>query len=537
MMVDYITMPRTITITGEDLSIAQLWSLTSIPDVKVVLDERVLPTVERSKSFLDENLSSKVIYGVNTGFGPMASHVIGKKQLVELQYNLIRSHAAGMGEPIPSEFVLAAMTVRLNTIAKGYSGVSPELLEHLRQMINHRIAPIIPEHGAVGTSGDLVQLAHIALAVIGEGNVFHKNECVPARHALSAAGLEPYELKPKEGLAMINGTSVMAGISALASAHMDRLLAIATRTGTWALELIGGFDDSIAERFHALRPHQGQVAIAQALRDLIESSRMTKRRDTFQKRHRIGDTVRLIDEEVQEIYSFRCIAQILGPSLDVLCQARHIVETEINSVADNPAVDAVNKKFWHGGHFHGEYIAMASDQMRAAIAKQVLLAERRINFFMNEKVNRRLPPFLNLVKPGLTLALQGLQFVATSTAARAQTLAYPHRVHSIPTNGDNQDVVSMGTDSALLTMKAIDDAYILGAIELVTLAQATDVLKARRKLSTASRALYDAVREQLPAIKQDRPLHDELKAVVHLVRTNGDIPITWHISSRKKLFP
>jgi histidine ammonia-lyase len=535
--VDYPTMTRTIILNGDELNISHVASLAENQNVKILLGDSVAPAVERAKSFLDQHMATKIIYGVNTGFGPMASHLIGKKALVELQYNLIKSHAVGMGEPIAAPYVLAAMLVRLNTLSKGYSGVSMDLVEHLRSVLNHRIIPEIPEHGAVGTSGDLVQLAHIALALIGKGYVTYKDERMPALRALTAAGLKPYELKPKEGLSLINGTSVMSGITALACRDLDRLLSLATRTGAWALELIGGFDDSIAQEFHYLRPHEGQMAIAQSLRELIADSRMTKRRDKFQTKHRLSDKVRLIDEEVQEIYSFRCIPQLLGPALDTLLQSRGIVQTEINSATDNPVVDAEHERFWHGGHFHGEYVAMASDQMRASLAKMMLLSERRINFFLNDKTNSgRLPPFLNMVKPGLTLALQGLQFVATSTAARGQTLAYPHRIHSIPTNGDNQDVVSMGTDSALLTMKAIDDAYILASIELITLAQATDVLGVRRRLSKHARELYLSVREQMKAIKQDRELVDELPSVVQLARTSRDIPLKWYVSSRKRLF-
>lgn len=435
-----------IMLTGDNLTIAQVSALIHNQEVKVVFDERVKSTVTQSRTFLDKHLESKVIYGVNTGFGPMASHLIGKGNLVELQYNLINSHAVGMGQPVPYSFVLAAMLVRLNTLAKGESGVSFALLEQLRSAINHRIIPVVPEHGAVGTSGDLVQLAHIALGLIGKGMVWFQHKHMAAQQALSLAHMTPYSLKPKEGLSLINGTSFMSGIAALMCSDVDRLLSLATRTGAWALELIGGFEDGIAQRFHEFRPHAGQIAVARSLRGLIASSRMTKQRQEFQAKHSITEETHLIDEEIQEIYSFRCIPQILGPMLESLVQARSIVETEINSVTDNPIVDVEHEQFWHGGHFHGEYIAMISDQLRANLAKLMMLTERRINFFLNNKINKRFAPFLNRNKPGLTLALQGLQFVATSTTAQGQTLAFPHRVHSIPTNADNQDVVSMGSD-------------------------------------------------------------------------------------------
>src|SRR5581483_10264169 len=234
-----------------------------------------------------------------------------------------------------------------------------------------------------------------------------------------------------------------------------------------------------------------------------------------------------IDEAVQEIYSLRCIPQILGPMVDSLMQSRQIVETEINSTTDNPVVDVQQEQFWHGGHFHGEYIAMIADQMRAHLAKLMLLTERRTNFFLNRKVNGFLPPFLNMQTPGLTLGLQGLQFVATSTAAQGQTLAYPHRVHSISTNADNQDVVSMGTDSSLMTMRAIEQAYILLTIELVALAQVTDIIQVHDQLSPAAEHLYQAVRTIMAPVIEDRVLVDDLPSMITLAQT-VPIQLDWH---------
>ncbi len=525
--VQHDIIKSSILLTGDNLTIAQVSALIHNQEVEVVFDERVKSTITQSRTFLDRHLESKVIYGVNTGFGPMASHLIGKENLVELQYNLIHSHAVGMGQPVPHSFVLAAMLVRLNTLAKGRSGVSLALLEQLRSAINHRIIPVVPEHGAVGTSGDLVQLAHIALGLIGKGLVWFQQKHMTAQQAFSLAHMTPYSLKPKEGLSLINGTSFMSGIAAIMCSDVNRLLSLATRTGAWALELVGGFEDGIAQRFHEFRPHAGQRAVAQSLRELVASSRMTKQREEFQAKHRIKEETYLIDEEVQEIYSFRCIPQILGPMLESLIQARSIVETEINSVTDNPIVDVEQEQFWHGGHFHGEYIAMVSDQLRANLAKLMMLTERRINFFLNQKINKRFAPFLNRNQPGLTLALQGLQFVATSTTAQGQTLAFPHRVHSISTNTDNQDVVSMGTDSVLMTMKVIENTYILQAIEMITLAQATDLLHVEEWLSTESQQLYAAIREKTKSIIEDRVLVDDLPRIVELARTGGNLAVNW----------
>ena len=319
----------------------------------------------------------------------------------------------------------------------------------------------------------------------------------------------------------------MSGIAALMCSDMERLLSLATRMGAWAFELVSGFDDGLAQRFHALRPHPGQMAVAQALRELTINSQMTRRREAFQAEHRLTHETYRIDEDVQEIYSLRCIPQIIGPMLDVFKQAYSIVETEINAVTDNPVVDVEHNQFWHGGHFHGEYIAMVADQLRASIAKLMMLAERRISFFLNERRTRGLPPFLNMRTPGLTLALQGLQFVATSTTAHGQTLAYPHRLHSISTNADNQDVVSMGSDSALLTMKVIEDAFIVLAIEAITLAQATDVMRIQDRLSPAAQRLYGSLREQISPVVEDRVLVDDLARVIAWARKDQQIPVNW----------
>ncbi len=506
-----------IALSGELLTVSQVSRLVQDETVQVVFEECIYPKASRSRAFVDEHRDT-VIYGLNTGFGPMASNLIGKEQLVDLQYNLIRSHSVGMGQPVSIQYVLAAMLVRLNTLCMGRSGVSIELLEHLREAINHRIIPVVPEHGAVGTSGDLVQLAHIALGLIGEGYVWFRGERIAAKEAWTRVGIAPYVLKPKEGLSLINGTSFMSGIAALMCSEVQQILSLAASTGAWALELVQGFDDGIAERFHSFRPHPGQVAVAQALRNLTTGSHLMKRRSDFQSRHHITSRTHHINEAVQEVYSLRCIPQILGPMVDSLMQSWQIVETEMNSTTDNPIVDVQQEQFWHGGHFHGEYIALVADQMRANLAKLMLLTERRINFFFNSKVNGFLPPFLNMKTPGLTLGLQGLQFVATSTAAQGQTLAFPHRVHSISTNADNQDVVSMGTDSTLLTMKAIEQAYIVLAIELVALAQATDIMQVHDNLSPAAAHLHEAIRNVMEPVIEDRVLVNDLPSVVTLAQ-------------------
>ena len=509
----------TIPLNGTNLTINDLDEILNDPTCIIQITPDAKRAVDASKQFIDQQAHGKIIYGINTGFGPMASHIISSHQQLDLQLNLIRSHAVGAGEPIKPDYVLAAMIVRLNTLLRGYSGVSVELVERLQAFINHRIIPIIPEHGAVGTSGDLVQLAHIALAVIGEGEVFYNNQRRQTREVLTELGIPlTYQLKPKEGLALINGTAVMTGIAATLCVDARQLLDHAIKNGAFALELVHAYDDGISEQLHELRPHAGQKEVARKIRVLLKDSGLLISRAGLHDTVKAQDDVLELPQAIQEVYSLRCIPQILGPIYETLEKVTATVETEINAVTDNPVVDRELGDFIHGGNFHGDYIASAVDQLKAAFVKLTMLSERRVNFFLNKNVNKFLPPFLNLKKPGLTLGLQGMQFVATSTTAQSQSLAFPHHLHSIPTNGDNQDVVSMGTDAALLTAKVIENAYIVLAIERITLAQAADFTQETAKLSQSMQAEYQAIREVFPAVVEDRAFSPEISNVIRVLK-------------------
>jgi len=523
-IVVYIKMVgKKLILDGERLTIEDIVSLVRDDSLMVEVPAETLKRVSRAHEFLKSESIKRVIYGVNTGFGPMVSRLIGKNQLVDLQYNLVRSHAMGLGEPISSAFSLVAMVVRLNTLLRGYSGVSKDLIKQIELFINHRLLPVIPEHGAVGTSGDLVQLAHIALALIGEGEVFYKGVRQDVAPILQKLELVPYKLQAKEGLSLINGTSVMAGITALLVDQAELALSVATRNGALAMEIVGAFKDSLDQDLQFIRPHPGQIKIAEVMRNLVQDSNLLRERKNFQLKHKLDDDVREIKESGQEVYSLRCIPQILGPIYEVIAQAKKTVEIEINSVTDNPIVSVERDDFIHGGNFHGDYIASAADCLKTAIIKLTILSERRLNFFLHDKINAIFPPFLNLKQPGLSLGLQGLQFVATSTTAQSQSLAYPHSLHSIPTNGDNQDVVSMGTDAALFMAKVIDNAFIVLAIELIALAQAVDCKNDSKKLSKAAILLYQSLRHHLPIIIEDRVLIRELPATVNWLKTDQNM--------------
>jgi histidine ammonia-lyase len=507
----------TLILDGKKLTPELLHEFVNTPSARVAVADANWSAIKKSRKFLDKESMSKIIYGVNTGFGPMASHIISSDKLADLQENLVRSHATGAGDPIKSEYVLAAMVVRLNTIIKGHSGVSEELVHHFVTVINQRIIPIIPEHGAVGTSGDLVQLAHIALILIGEGDVIYKGKKTKTKTVFKKLKIKPYVLKPKEGLALINGTAVMSAIASLLIVDARKLIDLSISSGAFALEMVRGFSDAISAKLHAVRPHKGQVEVAKRLRSILKTSKFLQNRPKFNKNQAITRDTHEIQDDVQNFYSFRCIPQIVGPVLTALWHAEDIVQVEINSVTDNPIIDTKNSHFLHGGNFHGDYIAYAVDQLKMALVKLTMLSERRVNFFLHSKINDRFTPFLNLDTPGLTLALQGMQFVATSTTAQSQTLAYPQYVHSIPTNADNQDVVSMGTDAALLLSKVVENAFIVIAIELACLSQALDLTNTKHKLASETRDLYNKVRKVFPAVKKDRYMRDELDDLIKLI--------------------
>lgn len=518
---------RIVAITGDVLSIKEIQEFITDTQTVVVLSQGTLERMRRTRDILLKAATKRPIYGVNTGFGPMVRHIIGKNQITALQYNLLRGHAMGIGEPVKDEYVLAAMIVRLNTLVKGHSAVSKELVSVLAQCINDRVIPIVPEHGAVGTSGDLVQLAHIALTLIGEGNVHYQGKAYPSSEVLKKLGIRPHALGPKEGLSLINGTSMMTGIAALLIVDSKRVVSLATRTGALAFELVRGFEDVIDPALHAARPHRGQGKIAQALRELVKGSKLIRDREDVTRHVLVNDATHVTDTLLQEVYSIRCIPQILGPIYDIVSRVSEIVETEMNSVTDNPIVDAKTGRFLHGGNFHGDYIASSVDQLKIGFIKLTLLTERRINFFYNRNTNQTFPEFLNLKTPGLTMGLQGLQFVATSTAAQSQSLGYPHSLHSIPTNGDNQDVVSMGTDAALIASKVMDNAFTLLAIELVSLSQAAAASNAENKLSSASRRLVEMTRRFVPLVQQDRPLTADIERLKEWIAHDETLDIAW----------
>lgn len=480
-------------------------------DNAIEVDRRAIDKIDKSHEFLKTFSEDKVIYGVNTGFGPMAQYKIKQEDQIQLQYNLIRSHASGTGNQIPPLYVRASMLARLNTLLLGNSGVHRSVIELMTVLINKNITPVIYEHGGVGASGDLVQLSHLALALIGEGEVYYKGEQKMTAEVFEIEGIQPIKMVLREGLATINGTSVMTGIGIVNTIYARRLLNWSIRCSAAINEIVMAYDDHLSLELNQTKKHPGQRAIAQLMREHLKDSKLTRKR--AHHLYQPKEEITVFQDKVQEYYSLRCVPQILGPILDTLEYTEEILIQEVNSANDNPIVDLDQQDVYHGGNFHGDYIALEMDKLRIVVAKLSMLAERQLNYLLNSKLNDILTPFVNLGVLGLNFGMQGVQFTATSTTAENQMLSNSMYVHSIPNNNDNQDIVSMGTNSALMTRKVIENSFEIVGIELITIVQAITYLDVESKVSSKTKQLFDQIRSIVPVFKEDQVMYPYVNKV------------------------
>jgi len=477
----------------------------------VGLSDYTKEIVEKSHNFLKSFIENKVIYGINTGFGPMAQYRIQDADRIQLQYNLIRSHASGTGDLLPADVVKAAMLTRLCNLSKGKSGVHISVLSLLEAFINKDITPVIFAHGGVGASGDLVQLAHLALTLIGEGEVIYQGLRRPTAAVFQELGLKPIDVVVREGISLINGTSVMTGAGIVNYYHAHTLLKCSVAFSSLMNELAKAHDDHYSATLNEVKKHNGQQEIAQMMRaHLADSNLIRKREEDLYSGTNLED---IFKDKVQEYYSLRCVPQILGPILETIEQVGKVLENEVNSVSDNPIISVEDENVYHGGNFHGDYISLEMDKLKLAITRLTMLSERQLNYLMNTKINEILPPFVNMGKLGFNFGMQGAQFTATSTTAENQTLSNSMYVHSIPNNNDNQDIVSMGTNAAMITHKVIVNAYEVLAIQYISLAQAIDILNCQDALSSRSKQLYTDLRKLVPAFSDDKPLYTAIQDV------------------------
>lgn len=491
---------------------------------KLVLQKNVLDKTKDSFEFLQNFSKDKIIYGINTGFGPMAQFRIDSNHLEQLQYNLIRSHASGSGEVLTPLYAKSVVLARLQSLALGKSGISPEVVTKLLCFLNNGIVPEIHEHGGVGASGDLVQLSHLALNLIGEGHVYYQGNRVECSVILEKLAIEPLSLKLRDGLGIINGTSCMTGIAAINLIYAERLLNLAITSSAILNEIILSFSDSFSEELNSAKLHNGQRHIAQEMRNFLSDSKLIQNReDLFNDNDDLEQ--KQFKKRIQEYYSLRCVPQILGPVYDTINNSKHIIENELNSTSDNPVIDTNMESVYHGGNFHGDYVSFEMDKLKIAITKVSMLLERQLNFMLNDSLNKKFPVFLNAGKIGFNFGFQGIQYTATSTTAENQTLCTPMYIHSIPSNNDNQDIVSMGTNSALITKRVIDNTFQVAAINISAICQAIDLMsdRERSKLSTKTVKFHEQIRAHIPFIEKDETQAENLKSVCNLIKEKSMI--------------
>jgi histidine ammonia-lyase len=449
----------------------------------------------------------KRAYGVSTGFGLLANTPIAPSDLRELQRRIVLSHATGSGDPLETEVVRAMQVLRARTLVQGYSGVRPVVVEALLTLLGAGVTPVIPEHGSVGASGDLAQLAHLALPLIGEGEVHVDDQRLPAIEGLRRAGLEPLELSYKEGLSLVNGTEGMLALACLAVADAEALATAADVACAMSIEGLLGTDRPFQRRLHELRPHPGQLASADNLRELLAGSPILAS-------HRHSD------HAIQDAYSLRCAPQVHGACRDVVAFARQVIERELGSVTDNPVVFADSGDVVSVGNFHGEPLAFVLDFLAIALAELADVSERRVDRLLDPALNHDLPPFLT-EDPGLNSGLMLTQYTAAALVSECKVLAHPASVDSIPTSGNQEDHVSMGWTAGLKLRRVLANVRRTIAIEALCAAQAVDMRSPLRP-GRAVAAVMERLRRDVPRLEHDRYLAPDMAAVERLV-ANGEL--------------
>lgn len=454
----------------------------------------------------------RIVYGLNTGCGPLCDRLIPAGETSRFQLNLLRSHASGLGPPLPEPVVRATMVVRAQSLAQGRSAVRPVVVETLIAMLNAGLLPLIPETGSVGASGDLVELAHLAQALAGEGLVTYRGRRQPAADAFADAGLRPIVPEGREALALMNGTACETAQAVLALLGAESTVAAAEVAAALVLEVFGGNPEAFDPRLHAVRPHPGQVETAVRLRRLLAGSR--RLRDAPAREGPAEGRT----EPVQEAYTLRCVPQVLGAVRDTLAHVRRVLAIEVNAVTDNPLFLPEDDVVLHGGNFHGQPVALAADHLKLALAEIALFSERRLARLLDPATNGGLPPFLIRDRVGVRSGLMGLQYCASSTVAENQVLATPAALGSVPTNANNQDVVGMGTVAARQARRLLENARRVVAIELVAAAEAVDLI-GLGALAPATRAAHAAIRALVPPLLEDRGLGDDVERLAAALET------------------
>jgi len=495
-----------LVLDGQSLTLEEI-DAVAIAGKPVEVAPAALRRVADSRGFIEKILAAgETVYGVNTGFGKLADVHIPDDKLAELQINLVRSHAGGVGQPLSEPESRAMVLLRANVLAKGFSGVRPELLQLLVGLLNAGVHPVIPEKGSVGASGDLAPLAHLALVVVGEGEAFYRSERISGADALRRAGLKPVQLTAKEGLALLNGTQAMTAVGALAVSRARRIAELCDLSGAMALDALKGTPAAFDPRIQKARPHAGQTATAEHLVRLLQGSQI-------RESHREHDT------RVQDAYCLRCMPQVHGAVRDVLQHVTGVLETEAGSATDNPLVfPGADAAVISGGNFHGAPLSYAFDYAAIAMTDLAGITERRIDRLLNPDINEGLPAFLAM-DPGLSSGFMIAQIVAAALINECQVLSHPSSTGSIPTDGGKEDHVSMGMTGAIKLRQIVEHVERVLGIELMCAAQA---LEFRRPLKSSAQIeeAHEAIRRVVPRLERDRVLAGDIDAMAAAIR-NG----------------
>ncbi|MDZ4181378.1 MAG: histidine ammonia-lyase [Candidatus Cloacimonadaceae bacterium] len=493
---------QTIFIDGNSLTLEQVEQIAAF-DAVVELTPACLEKVQKCRDYVDRIIAEgQTVYGLTTGFGKFSTIGIPKENIQELQLNLIRSHATSIGAPYSIEQTRAIMLLRINVLAKGYSGIRVETLQTLVQMLNKGVHPVIPMRGSVGASGDLSPLSHLALPLLGEGEAEYQDEIMSGAEAMQAAGIKPVVLEAKEGLALNNGTQVMAALGVLSLLEAERMCKYADIIASISIEALKGTPRAFDELIHNLRPHPGQIASAANIRKLLEGS-------PLRESHRNCGNV-------QDAYSLRCTPQVHGAVRDAIAYVRGVLEIEINSATDNPLIFADEEKVISGGNFHGEPLAISLDTLAIAISELASISERRMEQMLNPALNRGLPPFL-AARPGIDSGFMIAQLTAASLVSENKVLAHPASVDSIPTSANQEDHVSMGSVSAIKLLQVVENVLSVLGIELLIAAQAIE----QREFTSSPvlQIVIGLLRECVEPLGTDRVMYPDINTAIAVLKS------------------
>jgi histidine ammonia-lyase len=489
---------------GQRLSLAQIAAVAARSET-VSLSVSARHRAEQSRRVVERIVAEgRTVYGVNTGFGRLSDVRIEPSELRELQLNLVRSHACGLGDPLSIEEARAVLLLRANVLALGYSGCRPLVIEKLLAMLERGVTPVIPEKGSVGASGDLAPLAHLAQTAIGEGEAYFDQLRMASADALRQAQIEPLQLEAKEGIALLNGTQAMAAVGGLALHRAERVTRLADVAGAMTLEALKGTPVAFDERIHAARPHRGQTEVAAHLRELLSDSQI---RESHVEN----------DPRVQDAYSLRCMPQVHGTVRDALAHARDIVEIETGSATDNPLVFTDTDEVLSGGNFHGAPLALAFDYAAMAQTDLMSITERRIDRLVNPDANESLPPFLT-TQAGSASGFMMLQIVAASLLNEAKVLAHPASIDNVPTDGGKEDHVSMGMTGAIKLRAIVKLSELMTALELIAAAQGLEY-RAPLQPGRGVKQARDLIRNYVSPLTADRSMSREVEKVAQAIRT------------------